>query len=283
MLLTPHERIELARSGICTEGNVSFELFRPKLFLVNQIANIFLLFTFGATSPMLSFVIVSAILIHTMYITLVIGRFVQKEAESERRGRKQGALGGIINESNRIGGIDQLNEECQGFDAHILQNTRWLLLSLSSAFYSYFIFDMYGDVADWNNALAPSLLMFLSPLFIFFSERLYSSFSSGAMSASIGSISQTQAADNASAGDLIKGIEMRPSTAVTNPLFKAGSTGAGGGEGLAASMSQAKQGDFIPERIDTHHVVTNVKTTSSFERHDKKVIRPRKFDVNRLK
>jgi len=202
LLLTPHERIELVQrlearkasspsngwlsthlatfSALLVEPVVRVDednkkyivLLQPKLFLVNQITNMLLLFTFGATSPLLSVVIVLAMLTHTLQITLLIGRFVRNEADSELRGKRESAVGGI-DESNRIGGIDVLDKECAQFSLRFLYNTRVLLLCLSSAFYAYFIHDIYGDEVKFSGTTcAPFVLMLLSPFIFIALEKL---------------------------------------------------------------------------------------------------------------
>jgi len=149
---------------IDAKGKVFMKQFRPKLFLINQITNLLLLFTFGATSPLLSLVIVTAMVTHTMHVTFVIGRFIQNEHNLEARGK--------VKQQFRVGGIDQLDEECRSFSFRFLSNTRWLLLSLSSSFYAFFLIDVYGDVYGYQRSQGVFFLMLFTPLLIFLLEQI---------------------------------------------------------------------------------------------------------------
>jgi len=264
ILLTPRERIELAQQLSATtittttaaashamssstdstlsivanhSSNTSFELllFQPKIFLVNQTTNLLLLFTFGATSPLLSLVIVTAMLTHSIHITLVFGRFVQKEAEFEKRGERQVALGGI----------DELNEACRQVNFHFLYKMRWLLLMLSSSIFSFFLMDTFGDVVGYHDALAPFLLMLFSPLLIFLFERVFTSLSSQTSSSPIQTATSTTDAH---------GLEMKATTTTTttiNPLCEpAAAVATLNAAEEQARMGQVEQGDVIPTRIE---------------------------------
>jgi len=274
ILLTPLERIELALLSSTTtpalsisrasssstdstfsffakHNNASFELLQPKLLLINQNTNLFLLFTFGATSPLLSLVIVTAMITHSIHTTLVIGRFVHKEAEFERRGKIQEALGGI----------DELNEACRKVNYRFLQNMRWLLLLLSSSFFAFFVLDTFGDVVGYHHALAPFLLMLFSPLLIFLSERLLATFSSHATSSQVqtsttettASASEATAATATVTTDAL-GLELKDTTTArtttTNPLCEQTVAAEAVEAAEAARMDQVEQGDVISARIE---------------------------------
>ena len=263
ILLTPRERIELAQQLSATttitaaashamssstdstlsivvnqSSNMSIELllYQPKIFLVNQTTNLLVLFTFGATSPLLSLVIVTAMLTHSIHITLVFGRFVQKEAEFEKRGERQGALGGI----------DELNEACRQVNYHFLYKMRWLLLMLSSSIFSFFLMDTFGDVVGYHDALAPFLLMLFSPLLIFLFERVLTSLSSQTSSSPI------QTSSTATAMTDALGLELKATTTTTttNPLCEpAAAVATLNAAEEEARMGQVEQGDVIPTRI----------------------------------
>jgi len=199
------------------------ELLRPKIFLINQVNNLLLLFTFGATSPLLSIVIVTAMIMHTMRMALVIGRFLHKEAECERRGKFK----------NRIGGAKQLDDECAQFSFRFLHNTRWLLVSMSSFFYAFFLMDTYGDVVGFRDALAPVIFLLCTPLLIFLYERLPDQLSRSARSE-----------NSTEAGCELSNVDEEQQQQVTNPLPEAV-------QGMSTSMSlsltrMSKNDDVTP-------------------------------------
>jgi len=246
------------------EGKLVARQFRPKLFLINQVNNVLLLFTFGAASPLLSLVIVMAMIMHTIHLTLVIGRFVQNEAKSEMRGKRKSQFGGI-DKSNRVGGIDQLNEECRGFKFHFLYKTRWLLLLLSSSFFAYFLMDTCGDKYGYNVALVPFLLMLLTPILIFILEYILACFGYQV------SPEPMPLVFTKNRGVTDDGLELEPQTATLNPLSYT-STDEERAYHEEAEQEEEEHTDDIPARestIDGAHTTT----TSPFHK-DITFIRP---------
>jgi hypothetical protein len=111
--------------------------------------------SFGALFPPLAVVICVAVITVTVYEEMVIGRLLY---ESERLG-----YGWYRN---------QLEKDCRGIKESF-DYTLWSVIPVSSALFSYIVFDTWGDATGWQEAIIPSMILLIVPLMIFI---LYKSF-----------------------------------------------------------------------------------------------------------
>ena len=129
-----------------------------------------MLFTFGLAVPLLGAVIVCSIISTTMYLQIIVGRYVciessyLKNISSSKKSRKfLGLLGKCEDEAKKeliesehkksLFRLNLLNRACVEVRGNPIKQARFVLQIISSVFLSFFLWDTLSDEVGWYNAI----------------------------------------------------------------------------------------------------------------------------------
>jgi hypothetical protein len=143
-------RVEEARAIGKGKGKPELPVLFPKLRLTVKINSyVTIIATFGALFPPLAVVGYSTIFVITYFEELSIGWLL-----SETRAKQY------------FWYEEQLNHEAENVEKSS-NFTLWSILTVSSFFYGYIVFDTMGDTAGWKAALPMAVLLFSFPLLLY--------------------------------------------------------------------------------------------------------------------
>lgn len=128
-------------------------LFDKSRFVIASVSYTAILVTFGAVFPPLAVVICFAIICKSHFLLLILGRLLENAEEL-----------GIARYRNT------LLEECQDV-AKSVGHQIWLLIPFAALFYSFFVFDTYGDAEGYEGAMIPGLMMAVVVPALFFAVK----------------------------------------------------------------------------------------------------------------
>lgn len=119
-------------------------IFNQNLFIVQCISNFAVLLTFGVVIPPVAVIGCVAIISHTLYIQLLIGRFiaVTQEKYYEEQPRNNVTMTVLM----------QLESECTG-SMEKFASAVWIIDPFAAGFYAMLLFDILGSGVGWQKAL----------------------------------------------------------------------------------------------------------------------------------
>jgi hypothetical protein len=129
-------------------------MFEKDKFVMTIIGKLALLMTFGAVFPPLGFVICFGIYRDTYFTQCLIGRLT------------------LLLNKNGLPWAKHLDNECKGV-AGSLRESIWLITPFVVSFYSFFVFDIYGDDVGFKRAIWSLFSTIAIPLVFSFPFRYY--------------------------------------------------------------------------------------------------------------
>jgi Leucine-rich repeat (LRR) protein len=105
-------------------------------FVIMQLTYLCLLMTFGAVFPPLAAAIYLTMVVTTLTLRMKVGRFLRNAAECGHGGY-----------------LEIIEQECRGVASYAaLKKAMWMIIVLSAAFYSLFMFDTFGASTGFNDS-----------------------------------------------------------------------------------------------------------------------------------